>query len=211
MTEFNVKDEVIYQEMMSHPALFMHPHPKKIAILGDDDCGILQEVLRHADVNEIQHVNEKPPRLIHHDDRTLLYTETLSKWVEEIPEASLDIIIIAEEPTPKYFKHFFKLLDAEGFLIQLSNSPFHVIGLKNLQEQFAHNGFTDIQFVIYSQPHFPGGMRTAVMAKKHGNFKRIREKDVYNRAFTTSYYNFDVHKASLVLPEFMRKELEPTT
>jgi len=53
----------------------------------------------------------------------------------------------------------------------------------------------------------PSGSRTAIMAIKTGTFKRIREKDIYNKPFATKFYNFDMHKAALALPEFVREEL----
>lgn len=210
MTDFPVKDHIINQEMMSHPAIFMHPHPKKIAILGDDDCGILQEVLRHENVNEVQHVSNKAARLIHYDERISLRAENINQWIQSSPKESFDILIIAQEATPENFESFYQLLNAEGFLIQQAQSPFDVVSLKKIQDQFTKAKFTDIHFMIYSQPQFPSGMRTALLVKKHGNFKRVREKDVFDRNFQTNYYNFDIHKASLVLPEFMRKELQTT-
>lgn len=207
MTDFLVKDHIIYQEMMAHPALFMHPHPKKIAIIGDEDCGILQEVLRHPEAMLVTHVNEKPARLIHHDERIQLYTHDVTHWIQHTEKNTIDILIIAEEATPAHFKAFFELLNPQGLMIQQSVSPFQIAQLKTLQDQFTQAGFTDIHFSIYPQPHFPSGMRTAILAKKHGNFHRIREKDIFNKPFHTNYYNFDIHKASLVLPEFMRKGL----
>ena len=44
------KDNFIYHEMMSHPALYWHPHPKRVAIVGGGDCGTLREVLKHQEV-----------------------------------------------------------------------------------------------------------------------------------------------------------------
>ena len=41
------RDNFIYHEMMSHPALFTHPDPKSVRILGGGDCGTLHEVLKH--------------------------------------------------------------------------------------------------------------------------------------------------------------------
>ena len=32
-------DEFIYHEMMTHPALFLHPNPKKILVIGGGDGG----------------------------------------------------------------------------------------------------------------------------------------------------------------------------
>src|SRR4030066_1997201 len=42
------RDNFIYHEMMSHPALFTHPNPKRVLIIGGGDCGTLREVLRQA-------------------------------------------------------------------------------------------------------------------------------------------------------------------
>ena len=44
------RDNFLYHEMMSHPALFTHPDPKKVAIIGGGDCGTLREVLKHPGV-----------------------------------------------------------------------------------------------------------------------------------------------------------------
>ena len=43
-------DNFIYHEMMTHTALFTHPYPKRIAIVGGGDCGCLKEVLKHSTV-----------------------------------------------------------------------------------------------------------------------------------------------------------------
>src|SRR5690606_22049273 len=41
------RDNFLYHEMMSHPALFSHADPKRVVIIGGGDCGTLREVLRH--------------------------------------------------------------------------------------------------------------------------------------------------------------------
>ena len=41
------KDEFIYHEMMTHPALLSHPKPENILIIGGGDGGILREALKH--------------------------------------------------------------------------------------------------------------------------------------------------------------------
>jgi len=45
------RDNFVYHEMMSHPALFSHPNPKRVLIIGGGDCGTLREVLRHSTVS----------------------------------------------------------------------------------------------------------------------------------------------------------------
>src|SRR5690606_22896921 len=46
------RDNFLYHEMMSHPALFTHKDPKKVVIIGGGDCGTLKEVLKHPGVEE---------------------------------------------------------------------------------------------------------------------------------------------------------------
>src|SRR3989304_9354068 len=44
------RDNFIYHEMMSHPALFTHPNPRRVLIIGGGDCGTLHQVLKHGAV-----------------------------------------------------------------------------------------------------------------------------------------------------------------
>src|SRR5210317_158574 len=47
------KDEFVYHEMMTHVPLFTHPHPEKALVLGGGDGGILREIAKHPNVNQI--------------------------------------------------------------------------------------------------------------------------------------------------------------
>ena len=50
------RDNFVYHEMMSHPALFTHPDPKRVLIIGGGDCGTLHEVLKHPHVEWVEQV-----------------------------------------------------------------------------------------------------------------------------------------------------------
>lgn len=41
------RDEKAYHEMLVHPAMTVHPEPKKVLIIGGGDGGALREVLKH--------------------------------------------------------------------------------------------------------------------------------------------------------------------
>jgi len=47
------RDNFFYHEMMAHPALFTHPNPKRVVIIGGGDCGTLREVLKHRNVEHV--------------------------------------------------------------------------------------------------------------------------------------------------------------
>jgi spermidine synthase len=204
MTESLLKSNVIFCEMMSHPALFTHPNPKVVAILGDDNNSIAFEVLKHTNLTNIHIIQQMPqtesivdPRIIPHKQH---------HWPKEFHD-SLDILITLTEPNPESLQHYFKLLHKDGILIQASASPFEPDAIKSLVTQLKIIGFHDLHILNFPEPNYPSGWRTATIALKSGVFKRLREKAIYNRSFKTHYYNFDIHRASMVLPEFMRETI----
>lgn len=46
------RDEFAYQEMITHLAMFSHPNPKKVLVIGGGDGGVLREVVKHESVEE---------------------------------------------------------------------------------------------------------------------------------------------------------------
>jgi spermidine synthase len=46
------RDEFAYQEMIAHLALFSHPNPKRVLVIGGGDGGVLREVIKHESVEE---------------------------------------------------------------------------------------------------------------------------------------------------------------
>ena len=46
------RDEFSYQEMITHLALFSHPNPKRVLVIGGGDGGVLREVVKHESVEE---------------------------------------------------------------------------------------------------------------------------------------------------------------
>ncbi len=64
-TMVTTRDNFLYHEMMSHPALFTHPRAKRVVIIGGGDCGTLREVLKHDEVESAVQVeiDERVTRL----------------------------------------------------------------------------------------------------------------------------------------------------
>jgi len=47
IVQLSTFDEHIYHEMLVHPAMFQHPSPRRVVIVGGGDGGTLREALRH--------------------------------------------------------------------------------------------------------------------------------------------------------------------
>lgn len=178
------QDQPIYLEMMTHPGLFTHPAPSDMAILGPDAEAIKKEAQKHTGIRVLT------PDSLH-----------------EMKPHSLDLIISTLPITDTFLQNAYDALHHDGILIQRSDSLFHLSTLKALRKALLEAHFSDIQLMHFPNPSFETGWRSAFMTIKTGNFKRVREKDIFNKPFQTQYYNFDVHQASLVLPEFLKEEL----
>lgn len=208
---FTEYDNFIHQEMLVHTALFTHQKAVNIAIIGNHHIeGILAEVLKHASVRAVWQISPTAVASHSQDPRFQIYAGTQMDWLASVKPESFDVIIIPEKTTPlppMIYQQYLNTLQSDGILIQQCESLFNLLHLKVIFQAMKSAGFNDTQIVHFPQPSFPSGWFAATMAHKQGLFKRLREKEIYNKPFITRYYNFDVHKAALVLPEFMREEL----
>ena len=203
-------DSFIFHEMLAHPAMFTHQKATQVAIIGGLQDGIALEVLKHRTVEDLWQVAVPKIESIALDKRIFHFTGTEENWRKQCQPQSLDLIILPEKFTQlsaKIYNDYFNLLRDDGILIQLGDSYFAPLDLKSSCQTLLKSGFHDVQVLHFPQPSYPSGWRAAVMAIKTGAFKRVLETDVYNKPFVTRYYNYDIHKAALVMPEFMRAEL----
>lgn len=209
----NPQDDFFYHEMMTHPALFTHPHPQKILVIGHN-TGILHEVLKHPSVSHIDYVTAEEFTEKHDNSRIQWHLADADKWLAKQGQA-FDVIIqtkLVADMLNADYQLYHHTLSPEGIFIQPCLSfLLHLDMLKPLCQQIKNAGFHDWQMLNFPQPSYPTGLRSAMMATKRPIFKHLQEKIIFNRPFVTRYYNYDVHKAALVLPEFVREELEGLT
>lgn len=224
------RDNFLYHEMMSHPALFSHPDPKRVVIIGGGDCGTLREVLKHPGVEKVTQIDidklvtdlsEKyfPALCDSNDDpRAELLFEDGVKWVDECPEESIDLIIVdSTDPVGPaeglfkvdFFKRCFRILKQGGIMVQQSESPlYHTDSIiKDLHVDMQAAGFSTTATLPFPQPVYPSGWWSCTMAGKGSDVKTFREADSAAKTFETDYYTADMHRGALTLPPFMKKVL----
>jgi len=225
-TMVSSRDNFLYHEMMTHPALFTHPSPRRVLIIGGGDCGALHEVLKHPEVEQAQQVDidecvtrlsEKYfPELCesNQDPRAELHFTDGIKWVREAADDSLDVIIVdSTDPvgpgevlfSEAFYRHCRRALGEQGILVQQSESPLlHQDILNNMYQRMQAAGFTHQATLNFPQPIYPSGWWSATLA---GNTKlrNFREQDVIQKTFACQYYNAEIHKGALAVPEFMKK------
>ena len=228
-TMLTTRDNFLYHEMMTHPALYTHAAPRKVVIIGGGDCGTLREVLRHPDVESVVQIDidEQVTRLAekyfpelcesNHDPRAKLLFDDGIKYMADAAPDSLDVVIVdSTDPVgpaeglfnAKFYANCFRALRAGGILVQQSESPMVLMDLiQSMHKAMRGVGFSTTRTLPFPQPCYPTGWWSCTLARKDGGLDAFREHDAAAKPFVTRYYNADVHRAALAQPEFMREAL----
>ncbi len=223
------RDNFVYHEMMTHPAMFTHADPRNVVIIGGGDCGSLREVLKHQTVEETWQVeiDERVTRLSekyfpelcesNHDPRAHFYFGDGIKWMEESRDESVDIIIVdSTDPigpaeglyAEPFYRECIRSLKNGGILVQQSESPLlHLDILRDMRQRMNAAGFEDVKSIGYPQTTYPSGWWSATLAGKDVTLDSFREAEAGPPKFDTAYYNVAVHKAAFALPTFLKRML----
>ena len=222
----STRDNFFYHEMMSHPALYTHPEPKRVWIIGGGDCGTLREVLKHPSVEHAVQIDidERVTRLAeiyfpelcesNNDPRADLKFIDGIKWVKDAAPNSVDIIIVdSTDPigpalglfSEDFYRDCFNCLSENGMIVQQSESAlFNMKLIGEMRNAMSASGFGHLQTLFFPQCLYPSGWWSATIASKTA-LTTFREQASANKPFETVYYNVDIHKASLAQPEFFKK------
>ena len=228
-TMVSTRENFLYHEMMSHPALFSHPCPKNVVIIGGGDCGTLREVLRHPEVETAHQIDidqvvtemaeQYFPELCESNDdprANILFDDGI-KYMADAEDESIDVIIVDSTdpvgPGEGLFNHAFyanclRALKQDGIFVQQSESPLlHLPLLTEMREAMTEVGFSDLQHVNFPQMIYPSGWWSSTLAKKSGAFSGFREQEAQIAAerWQLNYYNADIHNGAVALPNFLKR------
>ncbi len=220
------RDNFLYHEMMSHPALYSHAHPKHVAIVGGGDCGTLQQVAQHSCVEKITQIeiDERVTRLAeqyfpelctsNNDSRAHFEFTDAIEWMRNAPANSVDLIIVdSTDPIgpaeglfqKQFYQHCHNALTDNGLLIQQSESPLvHSESIiRPMHKEMKAGGFKQTKTLFFPQPVYPTGWWSATMAGKN-DIQLIRDRDAREPEFKTKYYNYDIHLSAFAMPSFLQ-------
>lgn len=228
-TMVSERENFLYHEMMTHPVLYTHARPETVWIIGGGDCGSLREVLRHREVQSAVQIeiDERVTRLAetyfpdlcesNHDPRAqLLFIDGL-RWVQEAPAGCVDVIIVdSTDPVgpaeglfnAAFYRDCLRCLRPGGILAQQSESPlFHLPLIESMYRVMRTSGFAHRRSLMFPQCIYPSGWWSGTLASA-SPLDLFREEDACAKPFETRYYNADIHRAALAMPEFLRRTLE---
>ncbi len=229
MVMLSEKDEFVYHEMLVQTAMFAHPNPENVLIIGGGDGGSAREALKHSSVKQVDMV-EIDETVIHAakkylpdvgawtDSRLNVLVEDGIAFLKDKFNAYDVIIIDGSDPVGPaeglFEKSFIELchnaLKEDGILTAQTESPWvkeYHPSIKQifdaLNDVYAHSAM----YLAYI-PLYPAGMWSFAFASK--NISPTSEA-ILSRLNSDNdriieklkYYNKEIHQSSFALPNFV--------
>ncbi len=230
------KDEFIYHEMITHPAMLLHHCPKKILVIGGGDGGTVRELLRHDSVEQIIMVEidkvvvdacrQFLPQIAHQLDNPKLNL-VIGDGIEFVKNAapeSFDVVIIdGSDPvgpaeglfSTAFFNNVRNCLKPDGILALQSESPTcNAQALIALHHCFKNLfGENNAHCYLAPIPTYPSGLWSFhIVGKQAFNPSQSLDWDKatqFAAAHTLNYYSPSVHQAAFCLPPYVVNMLQP--
>jgi spermidine synthase len=223
------KDEFIYHDMISHVAMFTHPNPKNILIIGGGDGGTAREILRHHSVEKctmveideivVEACREFIPQTscsLDHPKMNLIIEDGV-KFIKNTKEKFDLILIDSTDPIGPakplfnidFYTDIFNALNDDGIVVSQGESVFYESEMQCTLLNILNRTFPKVFIYNYSNLTYPGGLWSFTLgSKKLHPINDFSSKRIENSKLEFNYYSREIHKASFVLPNFMLKKVE---
>lgn len=227
---FTERDEFIYDEMLSHVPMAVHPNPKSVLIFGSGDGGVVEELLKYKSLERIDlvEVNDGVVEACRKffpetassldDERVTVYTENALRFIRHI-ENEYDVIIVDSAGfygpgesllTREFYGGCYKALKDDGIMVNQHQSPFYEED--RIETQKAHKRIVDsfpISRVYQAHiPSYPSGYWLFGFASKKYRPVLDLNADAWNKlGIKTDYYTTNLHKGCFALPAYVERML----
>jgi spermidine synthase len=179
-------DGYIYNEMIAHVPMQMHPDPKKVLIIGGGDCGVAREVCKYPSVEQVDMVEidelvvrvckEHLPAVSGNlfDPRVnFIFTDGVQFVKERRGEYDLIIVDSSDPIGPaqvlfelEFYHDIHQALKEDGLMVCQSQSPiFHSDVMKQTYQRVGEF-FPRVELYTAIVPTYPGGMWSFTMGSK---------------------------------------------
>jgi len=220
------RDEWVYHEMLAHVPMLLHGSPEDVLIIGGGDGGLMREVLRHPTVKRVELVEIDPavveaareflPALgeAFDDPRARVHHEDGAAFVEKVTGRYDLVLVDSTDPVgpgkvlfgEAFYRACRRGLKPGGLFAAQALSPW-------LQEEEQEEMFASLAPVwanrrpyLATVPTYPGGLFTFVVCANRAldptDFDEAQAAAISEHC---RYYNPELHRASFVLPNFLKQ------
>lgn len=221
MVMTTVKDEFVYHEMVAHPALFTHPNPKHVLVVGGGDGGVIREVMKHPKVEKAVLV-DIDGKVIEYSKKYLptIAGELDNPRVEVIVgdgymhihdhKNTYDVIMVdSTEPvgpavelfSKGFYQGIYDALKEDGIFVAQTDNPWFKADLIETVNRDVKEIFPVVRVYCANIPTYPSGLWTFTMGSK--KYDPLQVDATAIPELDTKYYSPRLHHAAFVLPKFV--------
>lgn len=226
-------DEALYHEPFVHPAMVLHPEPRRVLIGGAGEGATAREVLRHRSVEHVVAVDLDADVVdacrtflptwsagAFEDPRVELRIETIQATLCAAADASFDVILLdvtdpvvagpsVELFTARFFAEVARVLTDDGVVV-LQSGAFDLADPSLLRSVCATLGtaFEWVRPMLLNVPSFHGGWSTTLARKRDPQAGAAAIGARIEALEGLRMYDPTVHRGLLHLPRFAAQALE---
>ena len=228
---FSEADEFIYNEMVTHVPMAVHPHVKKVLIIGGGDGGVAREYTAYPEIEEID-VVEPDEQFVEvcreyfpeaakgfEDPRVQVFHQDGLRFLRGRSDEYDIIINDATDPfghteglfTKEFYGSCYKALKADGIMVYQHGSPFFDEDESAFRSM--HNKVDRSSPIsrVY-QAHIPtctsGYWMFGFASKKYHPIEDFDPVRWNARGLKTEYYTTNLHIGAFMLPKYVEDILE---
>ena len=225
------RDEFVYDEMITHVPMAVHPNPKNILVIGVGDGGVVKELTRYDSVESIDLV-EMDPQVVEicrrylpgnacrlDDSRVHIYFENGLKFIRRCEEKYDLIIVDSNDPfgpseglfTREFYGNCYNALKADGIMVNQQGSPFYAEDADAMKRSHKRIASTFPISRVY-QAHIPtyaaGYWLFGFASKKYHPIDDLDTVRWSKYNLRTKYYTTRLHTGAFYLPAFLEEMLK---
>jgi spermidine synthase len=221
-------DEFIYHEMLAHVPVLAHGAARRVLIVGGGDGGMLEEVLKHRDIETVTQVEIDQGVIdlskqylgsicgdAFEDPRTRVVIADGVEYLARCDERYDVVIIDSTDPigpgealfTKDFYASCHRALTPGGILVTQNGVPFLQSGELTNSVRYMAEIFADASCYMATVPTYVGGPMAFGWASDNADLRRTPADTLRQRfqaaGFTTRYYTPEVHAAAFALPGYI--------
>jgi len=225
------RDEYIYDEMITHVPMAVHPGIRDILVIGAGDGGVVRELTRYDRVRCIDLV-EMDPMVLEacreylpgnanriDDRRVHIYFENALRFIRRCTDAYDLIIVDSTDPfgpseglfTREFYGSCFNALREDGIMVNQQGSPFYKDDADAMKRSHKHIVNTFPISRVY-QAHIPtfaaGYWLFGFASKKYHPVNDLDTAQWEALNLRTHYYTPRLHTGCFALPAFLEEMLK---
>lgn len=223
---FSEADEFTYDEMIVHVPMAVHPHVRRVLVIGGGDGGVARELSHYSEIEEIDVVEQdslfidvcktwfpdnacglEDPRVTVYNENGLRFLRSRVNYYDLIINDCTDPLGHAAGMfTKEFYGNSYRALREDGIMVYQHGSPFYDEDEESCRAMH-RKAFKSFPIHRVYQAHIPtcpaGYWLFGFASKKYHPLRDLDIRRWEDRHIKTWYYTTHLHRGAFMLPRYV--------